>query len=341
MGGILEQRRVFFATAFAIALIGGAYLLARGATTPPIAQASEESALLQAIATRDSDSDGLSDWEEALYGTDPKNADTNDLGMTDGEAVAQGLVIPHAISDVPEAGGPGTVVNPDLPPAPAEGTLTAAFAKNIFTRYLSALESNGGQFSDNDLTDIANQALTELGNSIVAAPPFKSARDLAVSGSGHEAMKAFAVSAEAVMEANTASANKSELAYLKSAVEDNDTAAVGHIASIAKAYRGSAAGIAVLPVPQELATDDFMLVNTLARLSEVVNDLARVNDDPLATMIALQAYPQAVLDMTDALIAVAKSYQAAGITFTAGEPGASFVHIIDDIAAEQAAATKP
>ena len=340
MGGILKNWRMLGAVLFATVIIGGAFVLARGAATPPTAQASAESALLAAIASRDSDSDGLADWEEALYGTDPHDSDTRELGMTDGEAVAQGLIIPKAIADVPGVDGSGgTVVDPDLPPAPDENTLTAAFAKNVFTLYLDRLQANGGQLADQDLADIANQALAELGGSITAAPPFKSARDLIVSGEGSEAMKAYAAAVERVMLANTSDASKSELAYLKDAVENNDTAALAHISSLAKAYRMSAAGIAVLPVPSELAAAHLALVNSLARTSEATNDFALFDADPLTTVLALKQYPGDILALVDALESIANAFNAVDITLAPGEPGASIVNLVADVAAEQAAVT--
>ncbi len=39
----------------------------------------------------DTDHDGLADWREFLYGTDPTNPDTNGDGIWDGVAVAAGL----------------------------------------------------------------------------------------------------------------------------------------------------------------------------------------------------------------------------------------------------------
>src|SRR3990167_5251431 len=97
MGQILQNWRVITAILFSAVLIVGAFVLARGIESPSSAQASEETALLHAIATKDSDSDGLPDWEEALYGTDPHNQDSFHLGMSDGEAVAKGLIVPKAI----------------------------------------------------------------------------------------------------------------------------------------------------------------------------------------------------------------------------------------------------
>jgi len=343
MGHILEQWRMFVATLFAAVLIVGSFVLARGIESPAVAQASAETALLQAIAMKDSDADGLPDWEEALYGADPQSSDSFKLGMTDGEAVARGLVVPKAIADIPttSSSNTGAVVDPALPPAPAEGTLTAAFAQNFFTLYLTAKQNNGGaNLSETDLQNIATQALASLSAAVVAAPDFKSAKDISISGSGPDALMEFAVRAEAVLQKNTANATTSELTYLKSAIENNDTTAIPHIVSLAKAYRDSAVGLSVLPVPTELVADHLLLVNSMMRVSQIASDFARVNSDPLATMLALQQYPQAVLALGNAFIHIGTIYKTAGISLPADAPGASFVNLIQNIANKQAAANK-
>ncbi len=343
MGHILEQWRMFVATLFAAVLIVGSFVLARGIESPAVAQASAETALLQAIAMKDSDADGLPDWEEALYGADPQSSDSFKLGMTDGEAVARGLVVPKAIADIPTTSSSqtGAVVDPALPPAPAEGTLTAAFAQNFFTLYLTAKQNNGGaNLSETDLQNIATQALASLSAAVVAAPDFKSAKDISVSGSGSDALMAFAVSAEAILLKNTSNASKSELLYLQDAVQNNDADALVRIVSLAKAYRDSAVGLSVLPVPAELAAADLALVNALMRVSQIASDFARVNSDPLATMLALQQYPQAVLALGNAFIHIGQIYKTAGISLPAAAPGASFVNLIQNIAEKQAAANK-
>lgn len=345
MGRILENWRVLGAMFFAVVFIVGAFMLARSVESPSVAQASTETALLQAIATRDTDGDGLPDWEEALYGTSPNLTDTFRLGMTDGAAVAKGLIVPKAIANVTVATSSpdgSTVVDPSLPPAPAEGTITTAFAESFFTLYLAAKQAAGGaDLSEGQMNDVASHALSSLSSIIVAAPDYKSARDIAVSGSGADALTSFAVSAEAVLLKNTSSAAKSEMYYLRDAVEDGDTSALVHISSIAKAYRDSAAGLAVLPVPRELAAVHLALVNALMRTSQIADDFTRVNIDPLATILALKQYPQAVLALGEAFAHVGRTYAAAGISLPAGAPGASFVNLIVDVAAKQKAAKKP
>ena len=41
------------------------------------------------IIDKDSDGDGLKDWEEALWGTDPNNPDTDGDGILDGAEIQQ------------------------------------------------------------------------------------------------------------------------------------------------------------------------------------------------------------------------------------------------------------
>lgn len=343
MGQILRNWRVLAATFFSAVLVVGAYLFARSIESPRAAQASMETALLQAIATKDSDGDGLPDWEEQLYDTSPNTTDTFKLGMTDGEAVARGLIVPKAIADIPTATSSPTSTDLDgLPPAPAEGTLTAAFAKNFFTLYLAAKQASGGaNLSESDMQNVASQALGSLSSVVTAAPDFKSVKDIKVSGSGPDALTAFAVSAEQVLLKNTSNASKSEVLYLKDALENNDVTAFSHIASIAKQYRDSAIGLAVLPVPEELAADDLALINAMMRVSGIASDFTLANTDPLAAILALQQYPRAVTALATAFTHIGKTYTTAGISLPPGTPGASFVNLIEDIANEQQAASKP
>lgn len=342
---ILGNWRTLTATLFAILLVGGVYALARGVESPPVAQASTESALLQAIATKDSNGDGLPDWEKSLYGI-PTTGTTTDyfhLGMTDGEAVARGLIVPIAVADVPVAASSSASASSDgLPPAPKEGTLTAAFAKTFFTLFVAAKQASGGaDLSESEMNDVATQALSSLGTAMTVAPDFKSEKDLTVQGSGADALKEFAANAEAILMKNTSTAKKSELLYLDDAVEKNDGTALSAISAIAKQYRDSAVGIAMLPVPAELAKADLELVNAMMRTSQIAVDFTKVNDDPLATVLALKQYPDAVLALANAFVHIGTAYAAAGIVLPAGTPGAAFVNLIQNVAASQQAAKKP
>ncbi len=346
-GKFLRNWRVPAATLFSIALIVGAYVLARGVGDPPVAQAFTETALLQAIATKDSNGDGLPDWEKPLYGI-PVNSTTTDyfhLGMTDGEAVAKGLIVPKAIADIPIATStPVASTSIDYATygltAPTEGTLTDTFAKDFFTLYLSAEQTNGGVgLTASQENTLAEQAITELLQQVSLTADFKNAKDLAVYGTGTSALKNFAVAAGAVLKENAVNTTMSGVGYLQSVVEDGNTSALANLVILSNAYRKLASGIAVLQVPQELAPVDLVIINSIMRLSEIYADFARVNTDPLAAIFALQQYPSTELNVEDAFTTLANIYAVAGVTLPAGTPGALFVNAMANMTARQQAAT--
>jgi hypothetical protein len=343
MGQILQNWRVITATLFSMVLVVGVYMFARSVESPLVAQASTESELLQAIATRDSDGDGLSDWEEALYGTDAHITDTFHLSMTDGEAVAKGLVVPKAIANIPGATSSPVSFDADgLPPPPASGTLTDAFTQSFLALYLSTKQAKGdADLSEADMQNIANETIHSLSSIVAIAPDYKSAKDLTVSGSGADALKAFAVNAEAVFLKHSTNVKGSELVYLKDALENSSATVFPYIVALAKSYRDTAVGLAVLPVPEELATDVLVFINALMRKSEIASDLARVNDDPLAAIIALEQYPQVLQSLGTASVHIGEIYQTAHISLPADTPGASFVDLFKYFAARQQAAGKP
>ena len=338
--GIFKHWQISVALLFSIVLVSGAYFFAHSVIAPQVAQASSETALLQAIASKDSDNDGLPDWEEALYGTDPHNPDTFHLGMTDGEAVTRGLIVPKAISDVPAVTSSTTsadIVDPSLPPAPADGTLTAQFAQNFFTNFLAARQANGGaDLSESQMSDVANQTVSMLTSTIQPAPNYKNIGELAVSGSGADAMKAFAVSAEAVLRTNKSDATTTDINYLKSAVIDGNESAYEHLLSIAKGFRSSAAGLAALPVPAELAQADLLLINTFMRMGELDTDFTKANTDPLVAILALQQYQTVATALQKAFADIGDTYAAAYVSLPSGVPGAAFVNMVADIERKQA-----
>ncbi len=319
-------------------MVVGAYVLARGVESPPVAQASTETALLEAIATKDSSGDGLPDWEKVLYGI-PIEATTTDyfhLGMTDGEAVARGLIVPKAIANIPDTVGSTTNTGTTSSVSTGAGTLTNAFAKSFFALYLAAKQANNGvNLSSEQTAALANQALNQLSQTVVPAPDFKKISDMTVSGTGPDALRAFAVAAEAVLKKNKNDATMSEIGYLQAAVQGGDTTAPQHLVSLAKAYRDSAFGIAMLPVPEELAATDLAIVNALMRLSEIDADFARVGTDPLSAILALEQYPQAELAAEHAFANLATTYRAAGVVLIDGTPGAAFVNIMANITARE------
>lgn len=332
--------RTLTAALFAAALIIGAYVIARDTGSPSTVEASAESDLLEKLAARDADNDGLRDWEEALYGTNPQVADTRKLGMTDGEAVAKGLIVPISPAALTSASSTPSTIDPSLP-VPAEGTVTRALAESFVTKYFEAVDrSSNGSLSQAELRALSDSILGELSDAIVPAPDFRTRNTIKVSGSGPDALRTYAVTAEGVFRAHRTSATDVDINYLKKLLEDGDQSAIPYLVSIAKGYQDTAAGLAAISVPNEMIEGHLALINSMARLSKIVTDFTRTESDPFATLLALRQYPEAMKLLGTAFIYTHKTYTVAGVAFGPGEPGGAFVNLIEAVAAKQAAESK-
>lgn len=126
-----------------LGVIGGAValIISRSGqqTTPtPTLQPSsfpQASSTPQAIQdpTGDPDADGLSNADEALWGTNPSNADTDSDGYKDGEEIAasHNPTIPSPNDKLPEGFQPGQNVTPLTSSAPAAQGFESLFSDSV------------------------------------------------------------------------------------------------------------------------------------------------------------------------------------------------------------------
>jgi hypothetical protein len=89
---------------------------------------------------RDTDSDGVKDWEEALWGTDPLKGDTNDDGISDKDDIDKKK---FALNQQNTGG--------DI----SEGNETDVFSKELFTTLISLKET--GALTPETISDLAQK----------------------------------------------------------------------------------------------------------------------------------------------------------------------------------------
>lgn len=295
-----------------VGLITTAFYIS-GTSRQVSAQDAEE--LLRAYASKDSDSDGLPDWQEKLYDTDPLNATSVDPSMTDSEAVEAGLVKPRfeseelPTSSVPVASVPGV--------AAAPGTVTDQFARIFFQQYL---EMRGAQPPTTEsLLAFIEDAVADLSltNQI---PRVYTSADVRVSGSGADAMRTY-MNAATTAFIRDGSADKDAMFYFGKVVYNEDKAALQELKELGRAYEEIGAATIRVSAPQELAGVHLRFANSLALMGVIINDLTAVNDDPLRAFLVLGQYQTAAKEMTDSLLAIGRIYDAAGISIDSSQQG--------------------
>ncbi|MES2931499.1 MAG: thrombospondin type 3 repeat-containing protein [Patescibacteria group bacterium] len=313
--------RIAGASLLAVLMMGGTFLSTGpnpffGMTRIAGAQSSEE--LLREYAAKDSDTDGLPDWQEALYGTDPLNPESYKAGVKDGEAVAQGLIEPKVMvrpEDEP--------IDPDSIPgtAGAPSSLTDRFAQTLLKQYL--LNRTGTPPTQEEIVAFVQEGVAEL-SSGATEPDRYTLADVKVSSTA--TLTSYAADAEAAIAANTVSSSissRNELAYFQDAIR-GDATALAKISAYSKAYDAMAKALIAMPVPEESRQAHLAIVNATMHLSGTTADMATLTEDPLRALLGIGLYGKYAAGMKSGFSNLNSVFRARQVSFTEGQPGYEF-----------------
>lgn len=273
--------------------------------------------LLVSYAAKDTDSDGLPDWEEALYGTDPNNPHSVNQTVTDGDAVSQGLIKPKF------ATATSTAISADSLPGSTPGpeTITDQFARTLFAQYLSTRGST--QPTNEEIQKFVLDGVAQLMADQKNTPAFNLGQ-VRSAGTGPGALIAYAAAAEGVFTRHEVASDNDIISDLSIATLKNDPKAIARISSTAKTYSSIARELMQLPVPSELIPAHVALANSLMSLSTSLQDLTTVNTDPVRSMLGISEYPDGVTAFTTALTTMYSVYRTEGVSIDKGNPGSHF-----------------
>lgn len=315
--------RISVAAFVALAMVGGAY--ATSGTDPLFgpnvagAQTAEE--LLEEYAGKDTDTDGLPDWQEALYGTSPTEAESFRDGISDGDAVAQGLIEPRVIVREEEA-----PTDPDTIPgtAAAPNTLTDRFAQTLLQQYLQGRGENTP--SQEQIAGFVEASVSELAEGASTQNAF-SVRDLNTSaGSGRETLLSYVVTMERALAANNIRAQKNELFLFADAIR-GQTEALDGITAAGEAYEASARAVIEVPVPLEAQRAHLAIANALMQMASASESMAALNDDPLRALMGIGLYEPASEASVVAFAEMHAVMSAYSITLPLEAEGGEFLYV--------------
>lgn len=316
--------RIAGALVIAVLLVGVSYVLSGPSfLSSQIVGAESTDELLTAYAAKDTDADGLPDWQESLYGTDPAKSDTDGDGIKDGEAAAQGLLStqklltdtsqkPISVDDIP-----GPLAKP--------GTLTDEFSKIFFERYMQ--NWNGEPLSDADqkalLTNLFGEFTAraqKLLNSNYTGVVVRKSADVTV--------LQYAGAVERVIQTNeVAEGAGSPIELANKFVEDNDRGALLKLKSLATAYRKISDGLIATQVPYELADTHLELIRAFDTLSRSTDVLSKYEEDPLAVLGALALLQPTSKAILASFAQISDEIRKSG-TPAPGQPGSMILEFV-------------
>lgn len=306
MNSHLRTLHLALASSVAVAFIVCSYLFSGPfSLRPSTVDAATAESLLKSYAVKDADSDGLPDWQESLYGTDPANPESVQKGVLDGEAVTQGLVKPKFTSEVQNpvqaSSIPGTL--------PADDSVTAQFSQEFLKAYIDAGGQTMSASEQQALLSRLMENFTVRAEKVVVSPYTA----LSIHPDASVSVLAYAGAVEAIIVANDSpKGSENPLDLMDAYINNGDAAAGVQLAALAKRYEVISKTLLALRVPPPLSASHLLLLQSFDSLARATRLAASFEKDPVAVLGALSMYQPASTGVVQAFTQIATSILSSG-----------------------------
>ena len=280
-------------------VLGGALLFRITPSQAPdseIENVSTQRAQLTALksADRDTDNDGLRDWEEVLWGTDPQNADTDGDGTTDNDEILQGRN--------PTAPGPNdqlTSVNNvffsiDSVELDSDGL---ALGEELFSGYVELKRTN--QLSASSMNAFAASLINEATQDLVLDPFERS--DITQVSDSPQTVQTYRGGIEVTLGRFT-TVTENEMITVTKAIRDDSPAAHAELNRVLSVYDAAISDLLGMRVPRSAVNLHLDLLNGLFFFRHSLDGMRNVNDDPIRAYVSNTTSLEAQELMIDAII---------------------------------------
>lgn len=240
---------------------------------------------------QDSDHDGLKDWEEILYHTDPRNSDTDGDGTLDGEEVKLGRD-PTKPNTSKNPGKPNDLLATSTPLTNAKGdaggpnvNLTADFARSFLRQPLAQLMS--GEQADIDTKAVERYADQLKWRSVLTgAQRFTTAAIKINPAIDDKTILQYTTSVQNIFKV-LGSRGHNELEVIAEALTNQDYAAITEISSYPDAYQKAINNLVVLDVPKSFIDFHLSILNHLSKFKLSTELLQTIETDPILAILVI------------------------------------------------------
>lgn len=308
-------------------LVGGVFYVAEinstnkvGVYTPEIVTSAANKELISTIELRDSDNDGLMDWEEVIWNTDPNNPDTDGDGISDGDEVKQGRS--------PTTLGEGTKIVTSQEEY-ANLNETEKFGRDIFAKYIELKQTgladdpqSRAQFIEEIIT---SSAYTEI-------PTTYTSSDIIilndVSANDATILRNYVNAVGGIFLANETKV-RNEAIIVREALDADEPKILDELNPLIESYKKIISSLLKTPVPQRLGVNHIFMINTVSELLFISESFKNVFSNPIIALQGIGRYPSTVQNFTESGLVIKRSFDAANISFTPTEGGYFFGPVLE------------
>ena len=287
-------------------------------------------------ANRDSDGDGLKDWEEILWKTDPNKADTDGDGAPDGEEVKMGRDPTVAGAKSAKGAWSDALKQPESASKKATttpSTLTERAAQKFAVEYLTALGSSPGGIDSFQQKSIADSLIKSVTGSAVTFPDKFSLSDIAVEANPSPAfVKTYLNAVGGFLDKNFVGLEESETDLLDKAVSSSDFTGLKKLGVYVAAYQKSVAFLkkprrpdGQEKVPAAYAPAHLELLNILNNTATAVSYMQATEKDPARGLVGLAIYVKQLERIPNFVKSMQRQIKSDGINFSKTDGGYHFL----------------
>lgn len=223
----------------------------------------EQKTVMKGSLLKDSNGNGIADWEEQLWGLDPTVETTN--------GIANKTLIEERKKQLQQKNSGPTNKTDEL-------------AQNIYV-------INSTLDTDNpNSQQIANNAMEKLSETIKVGE-YRSQftkKDFRIVPTTTAALTKY--NTELIKKTSIADTYDNEIEIIVEATESGNTDNVSKLITIGKQYQALAASLATIPTPTGIAYLHLSLVNNFNNMGKSLIDSAKISEDPVAAISSIAAY---------------------------------------------------
>jgi len=227
-----------------------------------------------AYAEKDTDGDGLADWEELLWGTNPNDPDSDGNGVLDGEE--------ERASTAPDAPmqtyGPGSF-------SQTADTATQVAARELLGTYLTQVRYANVDLSDEEQGLVATQALETAVREYV--PPTIDESDLTIVSASRATQAEYIMRVAKLIVAMGAKPTN-DLELMQQLVGEDVRYAASSLVASSNFMRAVVDELRKVPVPTDAVNVHLNLVNSFLGYIATVENISTIQTDPLRAGIGAQ-----------------------------------------------------
>ena len=274
----------------------------------PFALKDEDVAKLQS----DEDHDGLKDWEEAIFRTNPRNPDTDGDGTMDGEELKQGR--DPLVKGPEDARATSTAFKINSSSSVPEN-FTKFVAQRFGEKFILPL------LRDTHAKPDPQAIAQELSQEVLSAsrePPkdLLAKQDLLISSdNSNAAIKTFVQTIDTIIVPISQQRNRPAVIIFSEALQNEDFSKLNEMDSYLSVFNPVMEKLKKLSVPSELISLQLNYLNLAIREHQAVAQMRNAEKDLIGALIAAKDYGAATDDYKALLVKFDKEFKKRGIIF--------------------------